>query len=157
LDRDRDGDVGAGEVGVVGSFAVASEMVRLVGRVRESALGCSGCFDKMLTFASVMLRFVEGFGEAGLAVDNCFNGDSTEGSGTGMGFDLTVRGGRFGRDGAARSSTLLSSFGGARMRLAGEAGLPGVANVSRGSEKDTRDVFIWEPGVIGFGGGCIDI
>jgi hypothetical protein len=69
-----------------------------------------------------------------------------------MGLDLTVRGAMFGREGAARSSTVCSPLGFGM-------GLPELVSISRGSAKDTREVFIWEAGVVGarvgVGGGCI--
>jgi hypothetical protein len=100
-----------------------------------------------------MVRLFPGFWKAGLAASGFLIGEPTEGSGLGMGLDLTVRGAMLGREGAARSSTMCSSLGFGM-------GFPELVSISRGSAKDTRDAFIWEAGVVGarvgVGAGFID-
>lgn len=145
---------GGEEAGEVGEAEPALVAMRLGGGVLVAGLGFSTCcFVEAPSFTSEMVRLVGGFWEAGLKVPDCFVDGPTGGRGLGMGFDLTVLGARFGRDGAARSSNLCSSLG---LGM----GFPELVSISRGSAKDTRDVFTLEAGVVGarvgIGGGGID-
>lgn len=152
-------EIGAGEEagearGEVGEAEPAFVMMRAGEGVAAAGLGFSGCFGGVAAKASVMVRLFGGFGEAGLEAWNCLSGEPSGGSGLGMGLDLTVRGAMFGREGAARSSTLCSSFGFGM-------GAPELVSISRGSAKDTRAFFTSEAGVVGaarfgVGGGRID-
>lgn len=152
-------DGGGGGEEESGEAEPAFVMMRLGGGVWGAGLalaGCdfSGCFGELLAKASEMVRLGGGFWEAGLEASDCLCEYPTEGRGLGMGFDLTVLGAMFGREGAARSSNLCSVLG---LGM----GFPELVSISRGSAKDTRDVFIWEAGVVGarvgVGGGCIDV
>lgn len=152
-------DGGGGGEEESGEAEPAFVMMRLGGGVWGAGLalaGCdfSGCFGELLAKASEMVRLGRGFWEAGLEASDCLCEYPTEGRGLGMGFDLTVLGAMFGREGAARSSNLCSVLG---LGM----GFPELVSISRGSAKDTRDVFIWEAGVVGarvgVGGGCIDV
>jgi hypothetical protein len=151
-------EVGAGEplgeaAGEVGEAEPAFVMMRAGEGLAAAELGFSGCFDGVAAKASVMVRLFGGFGEAGLEAWNCLSGEPSGGSGLGMGLDLTVRGAMFGREGAARSSTVFSSLGFGM-------GWPELVSISRGSAKETRAFFTSAAGVVGarfgVGGGRID-